>query len=855
MSCGTKKTTRINGVVVLMKKNALELNDFVTGIHDRLHELAGNKVSLQLVSSVSAHPANSKKGKVSKPAYLEDWLTKLTGLRAGESAFQVTFEWDEEVAVPGAFLIRNEHHNEFFLKTVTLQDVPGHGRLHFLCNSWVYPAHRYKTDRIFFSNKTYLPHQTPVALQGFREEELQILRGNGEGEMEQWDRVYDYACYNDVGEPDKGPKYARPILGGSTEFPYPRRGRTGRKPTKKDSKCESRLPLVMSLNIYVPRDERFGHLKLADFVAYGLKAVTQGLLPELEAISHIIPKEFGSFQEVMKLYEGGIHLPNPAFLERLKDAVPFELVKTLIQTDDKPLLKYPMPAVIKVSLPCGETENNEGWRTDEEFAREMLAGINPLIIRRLERFPPMSNLDPNLYGNQNSKIKKEDVENTLEGLTVDEALVKNKLFILDHHDAVMPYLRRINATSTKTYATRTLLFLQEDGTLKPVAIELSLPHAQGDEHGSVSLVVKPAKDGVEGAIWQLAKAYVGVNDSGYHQLNTHASIEPFVIATNRQLSVLHPIHRLLYPHFRDTMNINALARQTLINAEGIFELTVFPGKYALELSSVLYKNWVFPDQALPRDLLKRGMAVEDSKSPHGCRLLIEDYPYAVDGLEIWFAIKSWVRNFICLYYKSDDMIIEDTEIQQWWKEVREKGHGDKKDEPWWPKMNTIDELTEACTTIIWVASALHASVNFGQYPYGGFLPNRPTITRRLIPEPGTPEYKEMEENPDKAFLKTVTSQLQTLLGISAIEILSNHSSDEVYLGQRDSPEWTADDAASEAFMEFGKELRKIEENITERNGNGKWRNRVGPVSLPYTLLYPSSEAGLTGKGIPNSVSI
>ena len=89
------------------------------------------------------------------------------------------------------------------------------------------------------------------------------------------------------------------------------------------------------------------------------------------------------------------------------------------------------------------------------------------------------------------------------------------------------------------------------------------------------------------------------------RLHTHAVIEPFIIATNRQLSVLHPIHKLLYPHFRDTMNINALARQILIGAEGILEKTVFPGRYAMEMSAALYKNWVFTDQALPKDLVKR----------------------------------------------------------------------------------------------------------------------------------------------------------------------------------------------------------------------------------------------------------
>ena len=95
------------------------------------------------------------------------------------------------------------------------------------------------------------------------------------------------------------------------------------------------------------------------------------------------------------------------------------------------------------------------------------------------------------------------------------------MFILDHHETLMPFLRRINTTSTKTYATRTLLCLTEDGTMKPLAIELSVPHPDGDEFGEISTVHTPAEEGIEGSLWQLAKAYVNVNDSGYHQLISH----------------------------------------------------------------------------------------------------------------------------------------------------------------------------------------------------------------------------------------------------------------------------------------------------------------------------------------------
>ncbi|RRT42351.1 hypothetical protein B296_00056691 [Ensete ventricosum] len=129
------------------------------------------------------------------------------------------------------------------------------------------------------------------------------------------------------------------------------------------------------------------------------------------------------------------------------------------------------------------------------------------------------------------------------------------------------------------------------------------------------------------------------------------------------------------------------------------------------------------------------------------------------------------------------------------------------------------------------------------------------MSRRFMPEPGTPEYEELKKNPDKVFLKTITSQLLTVLGLSTIEILSNHASDEVYLGQRDTPEWTSDERAVKAFERFGEQLKAIEAEIMKKNGDPSLKNRNGPAKMPYTLLFPSSGVGITGRGIPNSISI
>ncbi|BAF28498.1 putative linoleate 9S-lipoxygenase 3 [Oryza sativa Japonica Group] len=844
------------GKMVLVRK-ALDTN------------LNSGDVVCQLVSSTVGDPDNGNRGMLGQEACVHI-NSELHPTPYEASTFSFEFIWDmKKQGVPGAVIVKNYCDEEFFVNTITLDIVPGYGTIVFTAESWVYPDEIYDhLPRVFFSNQPYLPNQMPAPLVPYREEELRNLRGDDNpGPYKDHDRVYRYDVYNDLGEPDSG--NPRPVLGGSDEHPYPRRCRTGRRRTNTDPDSESRnVGFPLTNHFYVPRDEVFNDRKKAYFDTNNLKLyIMQKYATFLLHADQQTPFEFDSFADVLSLYdEGSINLPGwlNTFLQPLLGIIPFKLLQQVLTPDSEFILKFPMPAVIR--------EDKTAWQTDEEFAREMLAGTNPVVIRRLgeTEFPPKSKLDTSKYHNQNSRITAAHVEKCLEveGLTVEQVLADGRLFILDHHDHFMPYLLDANhQPDTFVYATRTLLFHRNDGTLQPAAIELSLPRFEAGSTliSSVGEVYTPASDGVEGHIWQLAKAYVTVNDYSWHQLvshwlNTHAVMEPFAIATHRQLSVAHPIHKLLHPHYRDNLFINALGRQSLINAGGSSENTVFLGKYGLSMTSEVYRNWNFTEQALPEDFIKRGVAKRRSNGE--LELLIKDYPYAVDGLAIWSAIETWVRDYCAIYYADDAAVQGDAELQSWWKDVREEGHGDLKDHKWWPEMKTVAELVQSCATIIWIASALHAAVNFGQYMYAGYVPNRPSVSRRPMPKPGTDLYRELELHPEKEFLLTITKQDLSIAGIALVELLSSHSDDEVYLGQRDSPNWTSDLDAMNAFDRFRERLLEVEKNIVAKNDKGSgFKNRTGPVNIPYNLLFPyasgdaEANTGVTGKGIPNSASI
>ncbi|KAM1158116.1 hypothetical protein FF1_028650 [Malus domestica] len=305
------------------------------------------------------------------------------------------------------------------------------------------------------------------------------------------------------------------------------------------------------------------------------------------------------------------------------------------------------------------------------------------------------------------------------------------------------------------------------------------------------------------------------------------------------------------------MEINALARESLINAGGISESSFSPGKYSLQLSSVAYDQlWHFDMEALPADLIRRGMAVEDPTAEHGLKLTVEDYPFA-NGLILWDAIKGWVSDYVNHYYPDPTLVVSDEELQSWWTEVRTKGHADKKDEPWWPVLKTPENLIHILTTIIWVTAGHHAAVNFGQYMYAGYFPNRPSIARTNMPteDPSEEVFQNFLRKPEMALQMCFPTQVQATKVMAVLDVLSNHSPDEEYIGENMEPSWAENPVIKAAFERFNGNLKKIGGIIDGRNTNLNLKNRVGAGVVPYELLKPFSTPGVTGMGIPYSISI
>ena len=235
----------------------------------------------------------------------------------------------------------------------------------------------------------------------------------------------------------------------------------------------------------------------------------------------------------------------------------------------------------------------------------------------------------------------------------------------------------------------------------------------------------------------------------------------------RNLPDAHPIYKLLRPFFRYTIAINHRARATLINDNGLLDcLFSIRGEGRVELMRRAYNSYSVHDTNIKRSIAKREV---------GNSLLLPGYYYRDDGIKVWEALEEYVTNVINYFYANDGDVQEDDEIQSFAKDLHDTGFigsGDKCGHDFPDKISAKAELMEYCTLIMFTGSAQHASVNYGQYDFYGFVPNAPFSLRRPPPsEKGKPTEEDVLESlPDK---------MSAIISIAATHLLSRYSEDEV----------------------------------------------------------------------------
>ena len=150
-------------------------------------------------------------------------------------------------------------------------------------------------------------------------------------------------------------------------------------------------------------------------------------------------------------------------------------------------------------------------------------------------------------------------------------------------------------------------------------------------------------------------------------------IEPFAIATARQLAKTHPLSVLLKPHFRFTLAINKASKYLLVNKGGFVD-RLFAGTLSGTLSVARNSRPPnFYDLAVPTELKSRGVDDLD---------VLPQYPYRDDALLIWDTLAPFVKKYLAVHYGTDGDVVNDYELQNWFGELiadpelvtRQEGH-------------------------------------------------------------------------------------------------------------------------------------------------------------------------------------
>ncbi|KAJ7376326.1 Arachidonate 5-lipoxygenase [Desmophyllum pertusum] len=435
------------------------------------------------------------------------------------------------------------------------------------------------------------------------------------------------------------------------------------------------------------------------------------------------------------------------------------------------------------------------WMTDKVFGSMFLNGCNPNTIQRCEKLP------------SNFPVTEEMVKSFLDrGQTLEKEIKAGHVYIVDYKE-----LEGINITGESTYTAHPmgLFYVKASGDLVPIAIQLL------QQPSNTNPIWTPSDSKYD---WLLAKMWLRYADSqiqqgSTHLLRTHLVMEAFAVATWRQLPSLHPVFQMLFPHLRTVMAINNFIRNDAADNDG-----------SMQLLNRLYKTFKFGMLSLPGMLKERG--VDDPEK-------LPKFHYRDDGLRLWTAVTTFIKEVIAIYYKSNDDVVKDNELQAWVNDIHDNGFpardGDLDHE--FPKsLQTRDQLIHMITCVVFTCSCQHAAVNFGLMDVAGFVPNTPSLMRQ-------PPPTKKNEATLKSIMATLPNKSQAGHQIATMFVLTKFAEDERFIGDITHSLLTGDDE-DDAITRFQAALQEISNSIKARNAS---------MELPYINLLPER--------IPDSIGI
>lgn len=110
--------------------------------------------------------------------------------------------------------------------------------------------------------------------------------------------------------------------------------------------------------------------------------------------------------------------------------------------------------------------------------------------------------------------------------------------------------------------------------------------------------------------------------------------------------------------------------------------------------------------------------------------MMHNYVWAKNMSLMWNVLHKFVSNMLATVYKTDDDVMRDQAVQDWCAEMHSPTGGQMAS---FPDIRTIEDLTNAVTMCIHIASPQHNSINYLQGYYMSFVPNKPASLMAPLP--------------------------------------------------------------------------------------------------------------------------